>query len=97
MASHFQQYGGFTSLLYGLLTCVRDLVIILLASLPELISCQVLLLLGYQLLLHPLQRYPGPLLAKFTNVYSAFFAYKRTLHLEIWRYHQRYGPSTGYP
>ncbi|KAI0170996.1 cytochrome P450 [Pestalotiopsis sp. NC0098] len=73
MASHFQQYGGFTSLLYGLLTCV-------------------LLLLGYQLLLHPLQRYPGPLLAKFTNVYSAFFAYKRTLHLEVWRYHQSYGP-----
>ncbi|KAK9423577.1 putative Isotrichodermin C-15 hydroxylase [Seiridium unicorne] len=47
---------------------------------------------GYQLFLHPLRRYPGPLLAKLTNGYTAYFAVKRTLHLETWKYHHNYGP-----
>ncbi|KAI1413499.1 cytochrome P450 [Hypoxylon sp. FL1857] len=52
----------------------------------------VALFLSYQLLLHPLRSYPGPLLAKLTNCYTGFFAIKRDLHIEIWRNHQRYGP-----
>ncbi|KAI1088516.1 cytochrome P450 [Rostrohypoxylon terebratum] len=52
----------------------------------------VTLYVTYQLLLHPLKSYPGPLIAKLTNGYAGFFAYKRDLHIEIWRNHQKYGP-----
>ncbi|ETS78855.1 hypothetical protein PFICI_08708 [Pestalotiopsis fici W106-1] len=52
----------------------------------------VAVFLGYEIFLHPLRRYPGPLLAKFTNLYAAFFALERKLHLETWEYHQKYGP-----
>ncbi|KAI2609364.1 cytochrome P450 [Hypoxylon fragiforme] len=52
----------------------------------------VVLALSYQLLLHPLRNYPGPLIAKFTNAYAGYFAVKRNIHLEIWRNHQKYGP-----
>ncbi|KAI1139269.1 cytochrome P450 [Hypoxylon sp. FL0543] len=50
------------------------------------------LFLSYQLLLHPLRNYPGPLVAKLTNGYTGYFAIKRDLHIEIWRNHQKYGP-----
>ncbi|KAF4585910.1 Cytochrome P450 family protein [Ophiocordyceps camponoti-floridani] len=40
---------------------------------------------------HPLAGYPGPLLAKVTNVYQLYYAYKGDRHLEFWRMHQRYG------
>ncbi|KAI0828784.1 cytochrome P450 [Hypoxylon sp. FL0890] len=60
-------------------------------ALYGLISLTVLYL-SYQLLLHPLRSYPGPLLAKITNWYTGFFAIKRDLHIEIWRNHQKYGP-----
>ncbi|KAI1451511.1 cytochrome P450 [Annulohypoxylon moriforme] len=50
------------------------------------------LYVGYQVLLHPLRSYPGPLIAKLTNGYAGFFAYKRMLHIQIWRNHQKYGP-----
>ncbi|KAI1079120.1 cytochrome P450 [Whalleya microplaca] len=50
------------------------------------------LALSYQLLLHPLRNYPGPLIARFTNGYTGYFAIKRNLHLQIWRLHQIYGP-----
>ncbi|OTB12190.1 hypothetical protein K445DRAFT_321192 [Daldinia sp. EC12] len=52
----------------------------------------VALILSYQLLLHPLRNYPGPLLAKLTNGYTGFFAAKRDLHIQIWKTHQKYGP-----
>ncbi|KAI1101332.1 cytochrome P450 [Jackrogersella minutella] len=51
----------------------------------------IVVYLSYQVLLHPLRSYPGPLLAKFTNGYTGFFAIKRILHIEIWRNHQKYG------
>ncbi|KAI0470597.1 cytochrome P450 [Xylariaceae sp. FL0804] len=49
--------------------------------------------LCHQLLVHPLRNYPGPPIARFSNLYSAWFAIKRTLHLEIWKNHQKYGKS----
>ncbi|KAI0886534.1 cytochrome P450 [Annulohypoxylon maeteangense] len=52
----------------------------------------VALYVGYQVLLHPLRSYPGPLIAKLTNGYTGFFAFKRILHIEIWRTHEKHGP-----
>ncbi|KAI0013566.1 benzoate 4-monooxygenase cytochrome P450 [Xylariaceae sp. FL0662B] len=53
----------------------------------------LLLLIGaYRLLLHPLRDYPGPLLAKLSDCYGGFFAFRRNLHLRTWKDHKRYGP-----
>ncbi|GAB0146111.1 hypothetical protein EsHS_00006522 [Epichloe bromicola] len=41
--------------------------------------------------LHPLAKYPGPFLAKFTNLYSAYHAWKGDIHTDILRCHERYG------
>ena len=45
----------------------------------------------YQLYLHPLAKYPGPLLGKITTLYAAYHAWKGDIHLDIWRCHERYG------
>ncbi|KAI1298539.1 cytochrome P450 [Xylaria venustula] len=57
-----------------------------------LITKQGLIAFSFQILLHPLRKYPGPLLAKFTNGYGAFYALKRSLHLQTFEDHRRYGP-----
>ncbi|KAI1375795.1 cytochrome P450 [Hypoxylon crocopeplum] len=52
----------------------------------------IVLVLSYDLLLHPLNSYPGPFVARFTNGYGAFYALKRSLHIITWKEHARYGP-----
>lgn len=52
---------------------------------------QVLGVIIYRLTLHPLARYPGPLLAKVTDWYNVYHAWKGDRHLELWRIHQVYG------
>ncbi|KJZ75114.1 hypothetical protein HIM_05600 [Hirsutella minnesotensis 3608] len=51
-----------------------------------------LLLLSYRITLHPLAKYPGPLLARLTDSYGAFFAASRSLHLVTFENHVKYGP-----
>ncbi|KAG6110715.1 hypothetical protein E4U31_005416 [Claviceps sp. LM219 group G6] len=48
-------------------------------------------LVVYRILFHPLAKYPGPFLAKVTDGYQLYHAYKGDRHLEFWRMHQRYG------
>ncbi|KAL8746409.1 MAG: hypothetical protein Q9190_001583 [Brigantiaea leucoxantha] len=43
------------------------------------------------LTLHPLAKYPGPLIAKITDWYSVYHAWKGDRHLEFWRCHEKYG------
>ncbi|OTA92489.1 hypothetical protein M434DRAFT_396371 [Hypoxylon sp. CO27-5] len=51
-----------------------------------------ILLAAYRLLFHPLSKYPGPLTAKVSGLYGAFYASRTTLHLRTWQDHVRYGP-----
>ena len=53
-------------------------------------------LIIYRLLLHPLARYPGPLLGRVTDVYSAYHAWTGKRHHDFDRLHQKYGPIVRY-
>lgn len=54
----------------------------------------VLGLFGYRVTLHPLSRYSGPPLGKFTDCYSLYHAALKRLHLAIWQNHLNYGKET---
>ncbi|KAI0902840.1 cytochrome P450 [Ustulina deusta] len=58
----------------------------------SLVASSVLLYASYLILLHPLRKYPGPLLAKLSDWFAGFHAFKKDLHLEIFQSHQKYGP-----
>ncbi|KAF2117998.1 benzoate 4-monooxygenase cytochrome-like protein P450 [Lophiotrema nucula] len=45
----------------------------------------------YRLTFHPLAKYPGPFLAKITDIHLAWYAYKGSRHLEYYRCHEKYG------
>lgn len=57
---------------------------------------QVVGLTIYRLSLHPLAKYPGPLLAKVTNLYAVYHAYIGDLHLDMFRCHEMYGDFVRY-
>ena len=46
----------------------------------------------YRIYFHPLAEYPGPFLAKLTDLHSTYHAWKGDRHLEFWRCHEIYGP-----
>ncbi|KXJ89961.1 isotrichodermin C-15 hydroxylase [Microdochium bolleyi] len=46
----------------------------------------------YRVFFHPLAKYPGPLLAKLTDSYQLYHAWKGDRHLDFWRLHEKYGP-----
>lgn len=41
--------------------------------------------------IHPYAKYPGPWLAKYTNLYTAYHGWKGDIHLDIYRCHMKYG------
>ncbi|EED20867.1 cytochrome P450, putative [Talaromyces stipitatus ATCC 10500] len=55
-----------------------------------------LLFCAYQLWFHPLARYPGPFLAKFTRLYAGWHAWKGDLHIDMQRCHEKYGNYVRY-
>ncbi|KAH8897433.1 cytochrome P450 [Thozetella sp. PMI_491] len=46
----------------------------------------------YRLTFHPLRSYPGPLAAKFTSAYGAWFVWRQNFHLKSVQLHEKYGP-----
>jgi hypothetical protein len=42
--------------------------------------------------LSPLRRYPGPFLAGFTNLWRFFVVRQGSIHLEVKKLHEKYGP-----
>lgn len=45
----------------------------------------------HRLYLHPLAKYPGPFLAKFTTFYAGYHAWMGDIHIDMWRCHEKYG------
>lgn len=50
----------------------------------------------YQLYLHPLSKYPGPLWAKLSGSRRGYHAWLGDLHHDMWECHQKYGPYVRY-
>ncbi|KAL4992945.1 cytochrome P450 [Aspergillus recurvatus] len=64
-----------------------------------LLSLPFLLVLGYcvyNIVFHPLAKYPGPFWAKVTILRGTYHAWKGDVHLDTWRCHQIYGPIVRY-
>ena len=55
-----------------------------------------LLLAIYRLTLHPLAKYPGPLLAKITELYPLYRSIIGDRHVTFWRLHKQYGNIVRY-
>lgn len=47
----------------------------------------------YRLYFHPLARYPGPFLAKISDMYGAWHSMMGRLHIETEKGHRKYGPA----
>ncbi|KAF2653159.1 cytochrome P450 [Lophiostoma macrostomum CBS 122681] len=58
----------------------------------DLIQSQCIIVYSYRLLLHPLRSYPGPFLAKISDWYGAYNAYRRRIPTITYRDHLTYGP-----
>ncbi|KAI0011597.1 cytochrome P450 [Xylariaceae sp. FL0662B] len=55
-----------------------------------LFKALVLALCIYRLLFHPLRQYPGPLGAKLSSLYGAFYAFRTNIHVRTWQDHAEY-------
>ncbi|KAK8113576.1 cytochrome P450 [Apiospora sp. TS-2023a] len=56
-----------------------------------LLACSLTFVV-YRNYLHPLSRYPGPALARFSDAYAGFYTFYGDLHLRTYLDLQRYGP-----
>jgi hypothetical protein len=56
------------------------------------LSCNLI----YNVYFHPYAKYPGPFLARFTDLYAGYHAWKGDIHLDMWRCHQVYGDKVRY-
>lgn len=54
---------------------------------------QVVIIVVYRVFYHPLAKYPGPLVAKVTDFYSVYHAWKGDRHLDFERCHRKYGKN----
>lgn len=57
-----------------------------------LLTAVILVYIVYMRFLHPLSKYPGPLLATLTNGFKAYYVYNLRLHEKLLELHMQYGP-----
>ncbi|KAH4902845.1 hypothetical protein HBI80_129350 [Parastagonospora nodorum] len=78
-----------------LLSALRSILtspLLLISSIFGLLFAYIFAIIIYRLTFHPLAKYPGPFLAKITDIYLAYYAYKGSRHLAFHRAHVQYGP-----
>ncbi|KUJ20673.1 cytochrome P450 [Mollisia scopiformis] len=56
-----------------------------------LVTAYLATLVIYRVFFHPLAKYPGPFIAKVTDLYSVYHAWKADRHIDFQRCHQKYG------
>jgi hypothetical protein len=81
----------------AVLTITAQRPIILVSSILAAGFCTYLLYnIIYNVFFHPYAKYPGPLLAKVTDLYAGYHAWKGDIHLDMWRCHEIYGDKVRY-
>ncbi|KAJ2998822.1 hypothetical protein NUW58_g206 [Xylaria curta] len=55
-------------------------------------ALQCLAVFIHRLYFHPLSRYPGPLAARLSDFYGAYYASRTTLHVKTLQDHEKFGP-----
>ncbi|RDW67212.1 cytochrome P450 [Aspergillus mulundensis] len=60
------------------------------------LSCAAAAFCVHRVFFHPLAKYPGPWLAKISNLYSGYHAWRGDLHLDMWKCHEKYGDFVRY-
>lgn len=50
----------------------------------------------YRIFFHPLAKYPGPWLAKISNLYAGYHSWRGDLHVDMMRCHDEYGDFVRY-
>ncbi|OGE55733.1 hypothetical protein PENARI_c004G05578 [Penicillium arizonense] len=56
----------------------------------------VVVVVTYRIFFHPLAKYPGPWLAKISNLYAGYHSWRGDLHVDMWRCHEEYGDFVRY-
>ncbi|KAK8000942.1 Cytochrome P450 [Apiospora marii] len=56
----------------------------------------VIFRLVYLAFFHPLAKYPGPFLSRFTNARASYYAWRGDIHIDVWRCHEKYGDYVRY-
>ncbi|KAJ5674928.1 Cytochrome P450 E-class group I [Penicillium maclennaniae] len=69
-------------------------VLALVKIVPLTFLAYVLAIIVYRIWFHPLAKFPGPVLAKVTNLYGGYFAWKGDLHVDMLRCHEKYGVTS---
>ncbi|RAK71487.1 cytochrome P450 [Aspergillus fijiensis CBS 313.89] len=76
---------------------LRELpVLTLVKAVPLALVGYLLAVCVYRIWFHPLAKFPGPVLAKITNLYGGYHAWKGDLHLHMMRCHEKYGDIVRY-
>ncbi|PMD48197.1 cytochrome P450 [Hyaloscypha variabilis F] len=65
-------------------------------SLVLMIATYFICLIVYRVYFHPLAKYPGPFLAKITDFYSVYHAWKGDRHIDFYLCHEKYGAIVRY-
>ncbi|TGO14403.1 hypothetical protein BTUL_0053g00020 [Botrytis tulipae] len=65
--------------------------IVIITALSGLVILLTISYVIYQTKFHPLARYPGPLLAKFSSIYAAYHTICGTMHTNLYDLHQKHG------
>ena len=65
-------------------------------AVPMLLLFYFFLLALYRVFLHPLAKYPGPWLAKVTELYPLYHSIVGDRHITFWRLHEKHGDIIRY-
>ncbi|OQE74125.1 hypothetical protein PENNAL_c0084G11992 [Penicillium nalgiovense] len=70
--------------------------VVLVKAVPLALVAYGLAIIVYRIWFHPLAKFPGPVLAKVTNLYGGYYAWRGDLHLDMMRCHEKYGDIVRY-
>lgn len=90
------EFSGFLAGASQLSALAWFLVIKIVPRLAAIAAIYISSICVYRIFFHPLAAFPGPILAKVSNLYAAYHAWRGDVHEDILRCHERYGSRVRY-